>query len=59
MLHHGIGLSRVATDNDEVRHGLVTMTHGRTQLSLANVLLAIQVIDAADTAAWRAARRVL
>ena len=59
VLHHGIGLSRVATDNDEVRRGLVTMTYGRAPLSLANTLLAIQVIDAADTAAWRAARRVL
>lgn len=59
VLHHGIGLSRVATDNDEVRRGLATMTHGRAQLSLANVLLAIQVVDAADTAAWRTAQRVL
>lgn len=59
LLHHGIGLSRVAADNDEVRRGLATMTHGRARLSLANVLLAIQVVDAADTEAWHAARRVL
>lgn len=59
VLHHGIGLSRVAADNDEVRRGLVTMIHGRAQLALVNVLLAIQVVDAADTAAWSTARRLL
>ena len=59
LLHHGIGLSRVSADNDEVRRGLITMTHGRAQLALANVLLTIQILGAADTAAWRAARQVL
>ena len=59
LLHHGIGLSRVSADNDEVRRALVTMAHGRAQLALANVLLAIQIVGAADTAAWHAARRVL
>ena len=59
LLHHGIGLSRVTADNDELRRGLVIMTHGRAQLALANVLLAIEIVGAADTVAWRAARQVL
>ena len=59
LLHHGIGLSRVSADNDELRRGLVTMAHGRAQLAFANVLLAMRIVGAADTLAWRAARQVL
>ncbi|MYJ74502.1 MAG: hypothetical protein F4089_05105 [Gammaproteobacteria bacterium] len=59
LLHHGIGLSRVSGDDDELRRGLVTMAHGRAQLALANVLLAVEIVGAADTPAWRSARRVL
>ena len=59
LLHHGIGLPRVSADNDELRRGLVTMAHGRAQLALANVLLAMQIVGAGDTPAWRAARQVL
>ena len=59
LLHHGIGLSRVSADNDELRRGLVTMAHGRAQLAFANFLLAMRIVGAADTLAWRAARQVL
>ena len=59
VLHHGIGLSRVSADNDELLRGLVTMAHGRAQLAVANVLLAIEIVGAADTAAWRTTRQAL
>ena len=59
LLHHGIGLSRVSSADDALRRGLASMTHGRAQLALANVLLAIQIVDTADAATWHAARHVL
>lgn len=58
LLHHGIGLSQVSAD-DEFRLGLATVTHSQARQALANVLLAIQIVDAADTVAWDAARHVL
>ena len=59
LLHHGVGLSRVSAANDALRQGLASMAYGRVQAALAYVLWAIEIVGAADTAAWRAARQTL